>query len=70
LGEKNLRALEAQLIDHQKKIEEQATVLGDFEIQNRKIASENSNLFQRLEELLSNQGQLQKVKILKKSILI
>lgn len=61
VSDKKLKSLEAQLGTHQKKIEEQVIVLSDFELQNKKIASENSNLFQRLEELLANQGLLQKV---------
>jgi len=42
-----LRALEAQLAILHKKIEEHVVVLGDYESQNKRTASENGMLFTR-----------------------
>lgn len=64
VADKNLKGLEAQLTVHQKKIEEHVLTLTDYESQNKRTASENANLYTKLEELLGNQGLLQKVNIL------
>jgi hypothetical protein len=45
VAEKNLRALEAQLAILHKKVEEHVAILGDYESQNKRTASENSMLF-------------------------
>ena len=60
--EKNLKAQEAQHQALQKKIEENVSVLGDYESQNKRMSAENASLFTRLEELLGNASMLQKVK--------
>lgn len=62
VAEKNLRAQEAQLQTLQKKIDEHVITLGDYEAQNKRMTSENANLFTKLEELLGNASMLQKVK--------
>merc|ERR1719166_268432 len=46
-----------------KKIEESTVALAEFEASNKRMMSENSNLYTRLEELLNNISMLQKVKI-------
>ena len=63
VAEKNLRALQAQLQNLMKKIEESTVALAEFEAANKRMMSENSNLYTRLEELLNNISMLQKVKI-------
>ena len=45
VAEKNLRSLEAQLAVLQKKVEEHVAMLGDYEGQNKRTASENGMLF-------------------------
>ena len=60
--EKNLKGQEAQLNVLQKKIDENISILGDYESQNKRMTSENGNLFTRLEELIGNASMLQKVK--------
>ena len=46
-----------------KRIEESTVALAEFEATNKRMMSENSNLYTRLEELLNNISMLQKVKI-------
>ncbi len=60
--EKNIKGQETQLHTLQKKIDENIAVLSDYESQNRRMASENANLFTRLEEILGNASMLQKIK--------
>ena len=60
--EKNLKAQEVQLQALHKKIEENVSVLGDYESQNKRMTAENSILFTKLEEVLGNASMLQKVK--------
>ncbi len=45
VAEKNLRGLEAQLAVQQKKVEEHVVMLGDYEAQNKRTATENAMLF-------------------------
>ena len=45
VAEKNLRGLEAQLAVLQKKVDEHVAMLGDYESQNKRTASENAMLF-------------------------
>jgi hypothetical protein len=40
-----LRGLEAQLAVQQKKVEEHVVMLGDYEAQNKRTATENAMLF-------------------------
>ena len=63
VAEKNLRALQTQLQNLMKRIEESTVALAEFEASNKRMMSENSNLYTRLEELLNNISMLQKVKI-------
>ena len=60
--EKNIKAQEVQLQALHKKIEENVSVLGDYESQNKRMTAENSILFTKLEEILGNASMLQKVK--------
>merc|ERR1719244_1877466 len=63
VADKNLKALQAQLQSLMKKIEESTVVLAEYDAGNKRLMSENSNLYSRLEELLNNVSMLQKVKI-------
>jgi len=63
VAEKNLKAIQAQLQGLMKRIEESTVALAEFEASNKRLISENSNLYTRLEELLNNISMLQKVKI-------
>merc|ERR1712223_1003983 len=63
VADKNLKALQAQLLSLMKKIEESTVVLAEYDAGNKRLMSENSNLYSRLEELLNNVSMLQKVKI-------
>ena len=63
VAEKNLRGLQAQLQVLLKKIEESVVALAELDSGNKRMMSENSNLYSRLEELLNNVSMLQKVKI-------
>ena len=63
VAEKNCKTLEAQLVTLQKKIDDNVSQLCDYENQNRRLTSENANLFTRLEELAGNATMLQKIKI-------
>merc|ERR1711872_912700 len=63
VADKNLKALQAQLQNLMKKIEESTVVLAEYDAGNKRLMSENSNLYTRLEELLNNVSMLQKVKI-------
>ena len=60
--EKTIKAQEVQLQALHKKIEENVSVLGDYESQNKRMTAENSILFTKLEEVLGNASMLQKVK--------
>ena len=60
--EKNIKAQEGQLHALHKKIEENVSILSDYESQNKRMTSENANLFTKLEEILGNASMLQKVK--------
>merc|ERR1719356_2033737 len=63
VADKNLKALQAQLQNLMKKIEEATVVLAEYDAGNKRLMSENSNLYTRLEDLLNNVSMLQKVKI-------
>eukprot|EP00095_Tigriopus_kingsejongensis_P003885 maker-scaffold603_size126491-snap-gene-0.28 protein:Tk03885 transcript:maker-scaffold603_size126491-snap-gene-0.28-mRNA-1 annotation:"myosin heavy muscle isoform x19" len=63
VAEKNLKALDAQLQQLQRKIDDHVAALVDYENQNKRLTSENSNLFTRLEELMGNASILQKLRI-------
>jgi myosin heavy chain 6/7 len=63
VAEKNLKNLDAQLAVLQKKIDGFVAQLCDYENQNKRVASENGNLFCRLEELNGSAGMLQKIKV-------
>ncbi len=63
VAEKNLKNQETQLQNLQKKIDEHVNTLADYESNNKRLTSENANMFTRLEELLGNASMLQKVKI-------
>merc|ERR1719239_523034 len=60
---KNLKALHSQLQSFMKKIEESTIVLGEYEGANKRLMSENSNLYSKLEDLLNSVSMLQKIKI-------
>ena len=62
VAEKNLKAQESQIQTLQKKIDEHVQTLTDYEGQNKRMSSENANLFTKLEEILGNASMLQKVK--------
>merc|ERR1719411_58172 len=62
VADKNLKAQEATLHTLQKKVDENVSVLQDYESTNKRMTSENANLFTKLEELLGNASMLQKVK--------
>merc|ERR1740128_1440649 len=63
VAEKNLKALHSQLQSFMKKIEESTIVLGEYEGANKRLMSENSNLYSKLEDLLNSVSMLQKIKI-------
>ena len=63
VAEKNLKALHSQLQSIMKKIEESTIVLGEYDGANKRLMSENSNLYSKLEDLLNNVSILQKMKI-------
>jgi myosin heavy chain 6/7 len=63
VADKNLKALQGQLQSLMKRIEEATVVLAEYDAGNKRLMSENSNLYTRLEELLNNVSMLQKVKI-------
>ena len=63
VAEKNLKALQAQLQTVTKKTEESTAILGEYDAANKRLMSENSMLFSRLEEMLNNVSMLQKVRI-------
>ncbi len=63
VAEKNLKSLDTQLAALQKKIDGNVAQLCDYENQNKRTASENGNLFTRLEELNGNAGMLQKIRV-------
>ena len=62
VAEKNIKGQEATLATLQKKVDENVSILSDYESSNKRMTSENANLFTRLEELLGNASMLQKVK--------
>jgi myosin heavy chain 6/7 len=62
VAEKNLKGQEVQLQALQKKIDEHVAILNDYESSNKRVTSENANLFTRLEEVLGNASMLQKLK--------
>jgi myosin heavy chain 6/7 len=63
VADKNLKALQGQLGALCKKIDESTGVLADYDSQNKRMMSENSNLYCRLEDMLNSVSMLQKVKI-------
>merc|ERR1719225_747653 len=63
VAEKNLKALQNQVQNLMKKIEESTIALGEFDAGNKRLMSENSNLYTKLEEFLNSISMLQKVKI-------
>ena len=63
VAEKNLKALQAQLQVVMKKIEESTIILGEYDAANKRLMSENSNLFSKLEDMLNNVSMLQKIRI-------
>merc|ERR1719350_2385989 len=63
VADKNMKALQGQLQSLMKRIEESTIVLAEYDAGNKRLMSENSNLYTRLEELLNNVSMLQKVKI-------
>jgi chromosome segregation ATPase len=63
VAEKNLKGLDYQLGQLQKKIDDSVAVLCDYENQNRRLTSENANLFTRLEEVMGNASMMQKLRI-------
>jgi len=63
VAEKNLKALHAQQGSVLKRIDEALVIIGDCDASNKRLVSENSNLYTKLEELLNNQSMMQKIKI-------
>ena len=63
VAEKNLRGLDNQLGQLQKKIDDSVAILCDYETQNKRMTSENANLFSHLEEVMGNASMLQKLRI-------
>merc|ERR1711962_449177 len=63
VAEKNLKALHAQLINSKKKLDESNVVYLEYEAVNKRLISENSSLYSKLEDLLNNVSLLQKIKI-------
>ena len=63
VAEKNLKTLQNQVQNLMKKIEESTIALAEFDAGNKRMMSENSNLYTKLEEFLNSISMLQKVKI-------
>ena len=63
VAEKNLKSLDNQLMNLQKKIDDNVAILCDYENQNRRLTSENANQFTRLEEVMGNASMMQKMRI-------
>ena len=63
VAEKNLKSLYAQLNTMMKKIEESTIILGEYDAANKRLMSENSNLYSKLEDIMNNVSILQKMKI-------
>jgi len=63
VAEKNLKALHAQLLNTNKKVDESNVVFLEYDSANKRLVSENSNLYSKLEDLLNNVSLLQKIKI-------
>ncbi len=63
VAEKNLKALDQQLGGVQKKIDDSVATLVDYENVNRRMTSENANLFTRLEEVMGSAAMLQKLRV-------
>jgi myosin heavy chain 6/7 len=63
VADKNMKALNAQLQNILKKIEESNVVLGEYDGANKRLMGENSNLYSKLEEIMNNVNMMQKIKI-------
>ncbi len=63
VAEKNLKNLDAQLGGLQKKIDDSVAALVDYENMNKRMTSENANLFTRLEDVMGNASMLQKIRV-------